>query len=646
MTNPSPVGYYFDVSANPEGLKKLSLFHVLIIATLAIGLYLNTLKNDFVYDDVYTTIVNNTLIKSFDNLPLLFDKTAYFSRSGEMSYRPVVTFTYFIDYALFGLKPWGYHLTNVLLHAVNGTLLYFFLNLLLTPGTVPILRRSEAMSVNRDCPLSHSSRFTSPAFLISILFVSHPVLTETVNCISYREDLLVFLFYVTTLSLYLILGKPTTDCRPLATALLYLLSCITYLLALLSKEMAVTLPLIIFCYEWLYGKEKRLPSRLFNRYTMGYVVITLFYLYLRFYLFHNPKGQIEVWSLVERFLTLPWLVMGYLKLSFLPVQLSADYGINPVNSPFSPIFILSIIALISIFTIILLYKRRDKRFPPLTKGSEGGFENGFSGQRGILFGILFFLITLIPVYSLVPIANPFAERYLYLPVAGFVMSASLFTHLIIEKLETSPEYLNRYVPIFVLIVLIVFFFSVVKRNTIWKDDYSLWFDTVAKMPNRSRAHNNLGRAYYYQGCLDEAIREYLTAIKLRFNNAEAHNNLGVLYSKQGRYDKAVYELKIAIMLKPGYINAYYNLGNTYSRQGLFDQAIKELLAAIRLKPDEAELHYNLGTAYLKKGSYDAAISEFGIALKLKPDYKEAYQNLKSLMGKNFKDAGNKTAWVR
>ena len=109
---------------------KRHVFPILLIVAGSIALYANTLQNGFVYDDE-ETIVNNTLIWSLDNLPLLFNKTAYFGRSGEMSYRPVVTFTYFVDYALYGLKPWGYHLTNVLLHAVNGVLLYIFLSLLL-----------------------------------------------------------------------------------------------------------------------------------------------------------------------------------------------------------------------------------------------------------------------------------------------------------------------------------------------------------------------------------------------------------------------------------------------------------------------------------------------------------------------------------
>jgi len=416
------------------------ILSILAITAISILIYANTLKNGFVYDDEFT-IVNNTFIKSYGNLPLLLDKAAYFKRSGEISYRPVVTFTYFLDYALYGLKPLGYHSTNILLHAANGALLYIFLTLLLTP---------------------HSPLFISPTFLIYLLFLTHPVLTEAVNSISYREDLLTFLFYIATLTLYTILKQRSIGKRPLSSLLLYFLSCLAYILALLSKEMAVTLPLIIFCYEWIYGREKtKLTSRLFNPYSMGYIAITLFYLHLRFYLFYNPEEQISAWGLVEIFLSLPWLIINYLKLSLIPVHLSADYVIRPVSSPFS---LISIIAIVSIFAIILYYH-------PLAKRGDRRCENECSGQRSALFGALFFLITLTPVYNFVLLPNPFAERYLYLPVAGFIISAVYIAYISAEKLKVRPVYGNRYMSIFFLIVSI-FSFSVVNRNTTWKDNYS------------------------------------------------------------------------------------------------------------------------------------------------------------------------------
>ncbi|MBI5750153.1 MAG: hypothetical protein HZA00_13630 [Nitrospinae bacterium] len=111
-----------------RGSRQHHILSISLILLISIAIYSNTLKNGFVYDDE-VTVVNNTLIKNLDNLPKLFSRTDYFATSGEMSYRPVVTLTYFIDYAIYGLKPYGYHLTNLLLHAMNGVLLYIFLTL-------------------------------------------------------------------------------------------------------------------------------------------------------------------------------------------------------------------------------------------------------------------------------------------------------------------------------------------------------------------------------------------------------------------------------------------------------------------------------------------------------------------------------------
>ncbi len=572
-----------------------------------------------------------------------------------MSFRPVVTFTYFIDYALYGLKAWGYHLTNVFLHAINGILFYFFLTLFL------------------NFKVKNYIDLTLPPFLISLLFVTHPVLTEAVNCISYREDLLVFLFYMATFNLYLILRNQTTGHRPLTSVFLYFLSCFAYLLALLSKEMAITLPLIVVCYEWLYGREKaKLPYvftishikkgsvsaapcaadiratldaatkvndnmsfRLFNRYNIGYITITLFYLYLRFYLFHNPEEHIHGWGLVEKFFTLPWLIISYLRLSLIPVQLSSIYVINPVISFFSPIFLLSIIALISIFTIIVATRNTEK---------------------SILFGTLFFLITLTPVYNLLPLFNPFAERYLYLPSAGYVITIGS----ILCILKTHQK--SRTLVICLLILIMsLFSFLVIKRNRIWMNNYSLWNAELKKKPDNFRAHNNLGYTYYNEGLIDEAIKEFLIALRIAPNYIDAHynignaygekgwhdlaikeytitlrlkpdhvkarNNLGLLYSDQGKYDEAIKEFSTALKNNPTDSDVYNNLGLVYFKQGRVDEAITEYLSALRLEPENIDAKNNIGLAYFKQGKFDNAIKEFVTALKRKPDHINAYFNL-------------------
>lgn len=163
----------------------------LLIALLSISLYTNTLKNGFTYDDL-GTIVNNLLIKDLNNLSALL-KNDYFTLFAELTYRPVATFSYFVDYFLYGHNPWGYHLTNILLHAVNGVFIYLFLTLL--------TNHSNA----KDHEFGALRCLSTPSLIVPLLFLFNPALTEAVNAIAYREDLLAFLFYIATLNLYLFL---------------------------------------------------------------------------------------------------------------------------------------------------------------------------------------------------------------------------------------------------------------------------------------------------------------------------------------------------------------------------------------------------------------------------------------------------------
>jgi len=207
----------------------------LIIILISILLYLNTLPNTFVYDDAYV-ITENYFIKSLGNLPKLFTKD-YLPLSGELSYRPVVTLTYFFDYAIWRQNPLGYHLTNVILHTINVFLFYLFIK-----------------SISRNSSLS---------ILATLLFLSHPLLTETVNAVCYREDILVSIFFLLAFIYFIKIRIPFSGRGNLTQqintrlVLYYTISCASYCLALFSKEMAITLPILLVLFELLYPRPRQ-----------------------------------------------------------------------------------------------------------------------------------------------------------------------------------------------------------------------------------------------------------------------------------------------------------------------------------------------------------------------------------------------------
>lgn len=554
-----------------------------LIAVISFSLYANTLKNGFVYDDEFT-IVNNTLIKDLSHLDRLFYNNNYFARSAEKSYRPVVTFTYFIDYALYGLRPWGYHLTNIILHATNGVLLYAFL----------ILLFKQAPFNN---PAASGLSLNNPSLPITLLFITHPVLTEAVNAISYREDLLAFSFYMGVLIIYLLLRLETHS-----TLLLYPLSCLLYLLALLSKEMALTLPLIAYSLDLICSSSKN-KNRIFpDRYIIGYICITFLYLYLYFHLFYNPIEKEAIrWTLSQRLLTIPWLISKYLLLLLAPVNLSADYVVSPIKSLSSPAFIISLSIVISMLIIAFMTLKKERK-------------------RSILPVALFFVITLIPVYNIIPLVNPFAERYIYLPAVGYSIVAW-------STISFMSKYNKRYISIIFFIVLALYSIATLRRNTVWTDNLSLWSDTVKKVPKSSRAHSNLGNAYADKGKLGQAVEQYKTALSLNPRNVQAHNNLGSIYADQGLSDEAIGHYNTALRLRPDNPETLNCLGDVYHKIGQLDRAVWHYEAALKLKPDHVKAHNNLGNAYADKGQIDRAIQHYETALKLNPDFVEAYNNL-------------------
>lgn len=572
----------------PHLKNKQHLLPLFILAIVAGIIYFNTLNNEFVGDDE-SIVVNNKLIKNIANLGKLFDRKAYFTSSGEMSYRPLVTFTYFIDYAFYGLKPWGYHFTNLLLHVTNGAALYVFLSLLFKSSASDALGRLTG----QNSPIYRLLR--NKPFLIVLGFVSHPALTEAVNAISYREDLLSFLFYISTLSLYLAIKTfRTTSNRPLL--LLYGISCITYFLALLSKEMAATLPLILYCYEWIYGTDvRKYYLNLLNLRIGGYIAVTLIYLYLRFFLFQGSIHDVD-WSLSERLFTIPWLLLKYMDILIFPVFQSADYIISPVSSIFSWRFIIPLI----ILSAILFASRQNK---------------------DISFAALFFFLALIPVYNIVPIVNPFAERYLYLPVVGYAIIVGLLIHFVSEAIG------GRIIVYLLIVILGLHSLKVIVRNNVWMNNYLLSVDTIKKVPESGVAHAFLGAIYAKEGRIDEAIKELTIALKIKPGIFAARKNLAIMYYKQGRFDAAISELISVLKIKPRDSQVHFVLGSIYEQRGRFEEALEEYLLAVKFDPEYLEAHFNLGNLFGSQGRFDDAINEYGEVLKLEPGHVYALNNM-------------------
>jgi tetratricopeptide (TPR) repeat protein len=575
-----------------DSLPKAFGRQVLPIALLVLVgalVYLNSLSNGFVYDD-YAVIVENKYIHNPNTDFLSFFNRSYFKiAGGEASYRPVATLSYFLIHRAAGMNPFYYHLTSVALHILNILLVYWTARLILKD---PV-----------------------PALIAGLLFACHPAQTETVDCVAYNEDLLTASFFLLAFIMYL---KATPADLNKTKVQYYSGSLLCFLLGLLSKEMAITLPAVLLLYDLTLRAGERHSFSLKMilkavkdrvRLYAGYAAVGLFYLALRFVFLSNPAAQAapSYRSLLARILYLPAHIFSFIKLALFPVDLNADYVFSYPPGFFD-------ISNLAGFTIVV--------------GLAAASFYIYKHSRKVFFCMWWFPITLFPVYNIIPIFNPFAERYLYIPLIGFCMLAALiFNDLFFRRFAQTAAL--KVLTLAALFAVVGFYATVTAaRNRDWKDNYTLWAKTVKQSPASSVAHGSLGRAYQEQGRLDKAVGEYEKALRIFPADYKAHYNLGVIYDKQNLLAKAVHHYQMAIEISPQFVDARFNLANIYQKQGLLDKAIQQYRKLTEVDPEDFEARNNLGVVYAMQGDLEKAISEWGKVLDIDPANQSAQDNIR------------------
>jgi len=560
---------------------------VLVLMLLCLVVYYNSLSNGFVYDD-FGSIVENRYIKQPGKfLASLFNQSYYKMAGLEASYRPVASLSYLLIYSIAELNPFYYHLTSLLLHTLNAILVYCLANFIL------------------------QNRLS--ALISGCLFACHPVLSEAVNCIDFNDDLLTGLFYLLALLFYIRIKAEHVKFNIGA----YGLSLFFYLLGLLSKEMAITLPAIILLYDLILRDADRdpltfrqLPNILKKRasFYCGYMAVTLFYLFLRFFLFHHSGESLKssYGSLFERIIYLPGHIFSFIRLIVFPTNLNADYVFSYPDRFLDSMNLMG-------FAVVM--------------GLAGTSFFIYRYSKEIFFGIWWCFITLFPVSNLIEIYHPLAERYLYLPLIGFCLVVPIIIYGLAGRLITKPPMAKMVSLILVLVIISFYSTTTMARNPDWQDNFSLWSKTVQTSPNSLVARGGLGLAYQERGMLDEARKHFEIAIKLYPAHAKSYYNLGLLFHRKGDLKRAMEYFNRSVTLDPESIRGYYNLATLYAKQGLMDMAIRYYTKVIELDPELVEAHYNLGMAYATQRKLKPAISEWEQVLQLDPDHTHARNNL-------------------
>jgi tetratricopeptide (TPR) repeat protein len=573
----------------------------LAIIFIAFLIYSNTFHSPFVLDDL-PNITNNSTIKDLDN---------FWPPSGT---RWFGSLTFAINYRLGGMASFGYHFVNLAIHLLNALLVYWLV--LLT------LKTPYVMSVSR----AHGDSQYLAALFSSLVFLSHPIQTQAVTYIVQRFASLATLFYLLTLVMY-IKWKESKEQQAkhyASSAMLYAVSLVSAVLAMKTKEIAFTLPVVLCIYEFMFFHGKIMKRTLY----LVPFVLTMLIVPLTLTGAGGPLTDIskigeaatklsetQGISRLDYLYTQFRVVVTYIRLLFLPINQNLDYDYPIFSSFFTPEVFVSFMFLFSVFALgVYLYRLSLK---PETKDRYW--------LRLMSFGIFWFFVTLSVESSVIPIRDVIFEHRVYLPSVGFFMALTATMGLVVARWGNRVSYAKKvYVMLLVVIVLSAATYA---RNAVWKDSVSLWEDVVKKSPGKARGHDYLGNAYRKQGRIDESMQQIGAAIAIDPDYAETHNNLGNEYAEQGLFDKAIDEYKIVLHFYPDSAYAHYNLGIVYAKQGRINDAISEFKTALSLNPDYAEVHNNLGIIYAGNGRIDEAIREFKTALNLNPDYVDIHNNL-------------------
>jgi Flp pilus assembly protein TadD len=558
---------------------KLRLVIPVLIIAAGLGAYHNSFRDGFVFDDTLY-IVENPRIRQ---LWRPWEVIAHTSR-------PVVGLSLAMNYALGGFDPWGYHAFNVGVHILAALTLY------------GVVRRTLVSETLRS-KFGVAAPFLAGA--ISLLWLVHPLQTESVTYTIQRGESLMGLFYL--LTLYCVIRSQDAPRRNL-WKIVAVVSCA---LGMASKPVMVTAPVVILLYDRAFLVTSWREAM--RRRGWLYAGLTATWLLPLLLLANAPSEwktsagfEYRETSPLRYALTQPVAVVHYLRLTFWPHPLCLDYGRPFVTSAARMTGALpgQIVVAVLLAGTVWAWRRRPA----------AGF-----------LGAWFFLI-LAPTSSFVPVADAIVEHRMYLPLAAVVAAVVLTAVALGNRLFNKQQgvVLGCVASGFVVALLT---FLTIQRNRDYKSALTIWQDTVEKYSSNARAHSNLGLALDQAGRLQEAIGHYEQALRLKPDYAEAHYNLGIALGRLGRGPEAIAQFEQALQLDPDYAKAHNNLGLALVSVGRLPEAMGHWEQALRIAPDFVEAHNNLGNALLQGGRTDDAIGHYEQALRIEPDLAEAHCNL-------------------
>jgi tetratricopeptide (TPR) repeat protein len=548
---------------------KYNLLMALVLVAVCAA-YANHFHNGFHFDDVHT-VIENPAIRSLRNLPHFFTDASTFSvLPANRTYRPMVSASLAIDYALsHGYRPFWFHFGTLLIFLAQLVCMYTIFIVILHAA------RPHADGAN------HLSAILAVAW-----YGLHPAMAETVNYIIQRGDLFCAFGVVAALAIF-------ARFPAYRKTGLYLLPLV---FALLSKPPAAVFPLLLFIYLILFESEGQARWLKASLVALPSVVLCILMVLLQSAM--TPKTFTpSTLSTYSYCITQPFVLLRYCSTLFLPLHLNVDTDLQPFAS-------LTSNALWGFFFLAVLL-------------ATAWIASKRQVLKPIAFGVLWFLIASLPT-SLYPLSEVENDHRMFLPFVGLVLVVVWAVTLLVEKEAAKKPFVAHAALVFAVLLLLAYGYGVHQRNRVWSSDEALWLDDVQKCPRNGRGWMNYGITQMAKGAYSVALGSFQKALLYTPNYPALEINLGIVQGTMNNPIEAESHFLRAIVLAPTSDEAHFFYGHWLFSSGRVGEALAQLRAAVQLNPSRLPARDLLASVYAVMGDTEKAHAAATDALRIEP----------------------------
>ncbi|HSV43584.1 MAG TPA: tetratricopeptide repeat protein [Candidatus Bathyarchaeia archaeon] len=536
-----------------------TIFLIAILLGIVFVVFSPCLKGSFLYWDDQTHLVNNIDVRSFNWEGI----KNIFSHEVQKTHIPFAVLSYALEFHFAGMNPFVYHLDNLLLHLFNVLLVF-------------VLARQFGLSFLASC-------------CSALIFGIHLTSVEPVAWVASRKDVLYAFFYLLALIAYVrFLTKE--DRR------YYWLSILAAVLSILSKPMGLSLPLVLFIFDW-YWRRRASWMMVLEKIPYFVLIIPIAWLTYRYH------ARLPVPSLGEGILTWIWCFVFYVRKFVWPFPCVPIYQMPAAFS--NAEFFASVLVFLLLIGLVIYLRR----------------------NRMLVFAAAFYVVSIFYLLRFDRVADlqVVADRFLYLSKLGFCFLAGIGLERLFHFMKTRDRIFSITVYGLCAMLFMVFGWSAHAQCKLWSDEERLWEYTMRLFPS-SVVYQKRGDHYYFQQRYDKAMMMYAEALRLDPTNYEGMLNMATIFSINQKQQEAINILNEIIQMVPDYAPAYMNRGLVFMDMKNLDLALADANEAIRLDVKFANAYMNRGTIYLRMNQKEKAINEYDQAIRLNPFLASAYYN--------------------